>query len=276
MSCQRTVILGLCALSQLAGCSSSDSGLSASGGQSSGGSGTSAGASSGGNGANAGTSSTAAGSSTVSGGGTSGSANNAGAGGTATAGGANAGGATAGGATAGGASGGSGQGGAAPGPVGPRFIGRFDMSKPTAPVFEWSGAAISLRFTGTEISVTLTDGANNVFEVIIDGKQTVVPSISGTNKYTLATGLTNGPHDLLLYRRTEAFWGDTTFGGFDIDPSAYLPGDPLPTRRLEVIGDSISAGYGDEGTYPCTFGPATENQYLSYEALAARSVGADP
>jgi lysophospholipase L1-like esterase len=270
MSFRRTVLLGLCAVSPLAGCSSSDSGLSASGGQSSGGGSASAGASTGGNGANAGASTTAAGSSNVGSGGTSGNANNAGANGTATAGGA-----TAGGASAGGANGSSGQGGGAAGPVGPRFIGRFDMSKPTAPVFEWSGAAISLRFTGTEIGVTLTDGASNVFEVIIDGKQTVVPSISGTNKYMLATGLTNGPHDLLLYRRTEAFWGDTTFGGFDIDPSAYLPGDPVPTRRLEVIGDSISAGYGDEGTYPCTFGPATENQYLSYEALAARSVGAE-
>ncbi len=169
----------------------------------------------------------------------------------------------------------AGQGGGAAGPIGPRFIGRFDMSNPSAPVFEWSGTAISLRFSGTAIGVTLSDGASDVFEVVLDGMQTVVPTISGTNKYMLGTGLAAGPHDLLLYRRTEAFFGDTTFGGFDIDTSAYLPGDPVPTRRLEVIGDSISAGYGDEGTYPCTFVPATENQFLTYEALAARSVGAD-
>ena len=57
--------------------------------------------------------------------------------------------------------------------------------------------------------------------------------------------------------------------------SAYLPGAAPATRRLEVIGDSISAGYGNEGTYPCQFTSATENQYLSYEALAARALNAE-
>jgi lysophospholipase L1-like esterase len=159
--------------------------------------------------------------------------------------------------------------------VGPRFIGRFDMTNPKAPVAEWSGSAISLRFTGTSIGVTLSDGASDVFEVIIDGKQSVVPSLGGTTQYTLGTGLSNGPHDLLIYKRTEAFFGDMGFGGFDIDPSAYLPGDPVPTRRIELIGDSISAGYGDEGTNPCMFMPSTENQYLSYGPLAARAVDAE-
>jgi len=46
-------------------------------------------------------------------------------------------------------------------------------------------------------------------------------------------------------------------------------------HRLEVIGDSISAGYGNEGTNPCQFTAATENQYLSYEAIAARAVDAE-
>ncbi len=193
------------------------------------------------------------------------------------------GGASGGSATAGGGSGGrsssagsnSGGAGGATGPVGPRFIGRFDTSKPSAPVFEWSGSAISLRFQGTAIGVTLTDGTSDVFEVIVDGKQTVVPTTGGTTKYTLASGLADGPHDVLLYRRTEAFFGDTTFGGFDVDPSAYLAGDAPPPHKLEVIGDSISAGYGDEGTYPCTFSDTTENHYLTYEAIAARTVNAD-
>jgi len=167
------------------------------------------------------------------------------------------------------------------GPVGPRFIGRFDQSKPDAPVFAWPGTAIALRFTGTAIGVTLTDGGSNssngynVFEVVLDGKHTVLTLQPGMKKYALGSGLAAGAHDLLLYRRTEASFKETTFNGFDVASSAYLPASPVPTRRLEVIGDSISAGYGNEGVNPCAFTSATENHYLSYEALAARALNAE-
>ena len=169
-------------------------------------------------------------------------------------------------------SGGQSNGGA--GPVGPYFIGRFDQSKPDAPVFAWPGTAIALRFTGTSIGATLTDGGNNWLEVVLDGQHTVLQLQSGTKKYALGTGLAAGqPHELLLYRRTEASFNETTFNGFDVPSSAYLPATVAP-HRLEVIGDSISAGYGNEGTFPCTFTAATENQYLSYEAIAARTLNA--
>jgi lysophospholipase L1-like esterase len=168
-----------------------------------------------------------------------------------------------------------GQGGASTGPTGPRFIGRFDRTAPGAPVFAWSGTAIALRFKGTAIGVTLTDGGSNYFEVVIDDQHSVLSLQQGTKKYALASNLSDAAHDVLLYRRSEAFFGETTFNGFDVDPSAYLPGPALATKRLEVIGDSISAGYGNEGTLPCTFEAKTENHYLSYEALAARTLGAE-
>jgi lysophospholipase L1-like esterase len=164
------------------------------------------------------------------------------------------------------------KGGAAP--VGPHFIGRFDQSNPNAPVFAWPGTAIALRFTGTAVGVTLSDNGNNVFEVVLDDKHAVVALQAGMKTYSLGTGLTAGAHDLLLYRRTEASFNETTFHGFDLPSSAYLPAK-VAKHRLEVIGDSISAGYGNEGTNPCRFMAATENQYLSYEAIAARAVDAE-
>lgn len=247
---------GLAALGSLSACSSSDGSSD----------GNTAGSSNAAAGMSAGGASGSGGQSALGGGG-------AAAAGASSAGASNAGSANAG-AANGGAAGSSGSGGAT-GMVGPRFSGRFDVTKPTAPVFEWSGASIALRFKGTAIGVTLADGTSDVFEAIVDGKHTVVPMTWGSKKYSLATGLTDGPHDVLLYRRTEAFFGDTTFQGFDVDPSAYLPLDAPPAHKLEVIGDSISAGYGDEGTFPCTFSAATENHYLTYEALAARAVDAE-
>ena len=85
----------------------------------------------------------------------------------------------------------------------------------------------------------------------MDGKHSVITAQAGTKKIALASALADGPHDVLLYRRSEASFGESSFAGFDVAPSAYLAADPAPARRLEVIGDSISGGYGNEGTFPC-------------------------
>src|SRR6185436_14119941 len=50
------------------------------------------------------------------------------------------------------------------GPAGPRFIGRFDDAHQSS----WSHSAIALRFTGTDVSVTLS-GASVMYEVVLDG-----------------------------------------------------------------------------------------------------------
>jgi lysophospholipase L1-like esterase len=76
-------------------------------------------------------------------------------------------------------------------------------------------------------------------------------------------------------RRTEAFFNPTTFVSFSVPESSWLP-STVPDRRIEVIGDSITAGYGVEGNGPsCGFTADTENHSLTYEALAAKQLGAD-
>lgn len=147
-------------------------------------------------------------------------------------------------------------------PPGPRFIGRWENAQAS-----WSHSAVALRFTGTDISVTLS-GAAVWYEVLLDGVRSKFQGGSGT--YVLGTKLANGPHDVVVIRRQESFFGIGKFVGFSAPPNAWLP-SPVPARRIEVIGDSISAGYGDEG---CPFGP-NENSDLAYGAVAARAVGAD-
>jgi hypothetical protein len=169
-----------------------------------------------------------------------------------------------------GMTGGSGGGGATV--MGPRFIGRFTNDRR----FAWSGATIALRFTGTSVSVTLTDTGDNLYDAVVDGGEPrVIDAMSGTQTYMIATGLANGPHEVRVTRRTEAFFNPSTFVSFSVPESAWLP-QTVPARRLEVVGDSISAGYGNEGMGPnCEFTAATENHSLTYEALAARELGAD-
>lgn len=153
------------------------------------------------------------------------------------------------------------------------FIGRFDFTDPGKPRFAYPGSTITTRFSGTHLEVDLEDGANqNRFDVSLDGAApTLLVTSSGTTTYTLATGLANGEHDVVLARRTESFVGVTTFAGFVGSPLVATPG---PTRLIEIIGDSISCGYGILCNDPNQgFSADTEAETLAYGARTARALG---
>lgn len=160
------------------------------------------------------------------------------------------------------------------GPPAVRFIGRFTTD--ANPKFAWSGSAMRARFTGTGVRIKLS-GSPNQFAYTIDGAAPkTLKTMSGTTTYTLATGLAAGEHEVYVHRRTEAFLGDNTFSGFEFDGGALLPPPPAHARRLEIIGDSITCGYGNEGKDQyCSFTADTENHYATYAAIAARNLDAD-
>src|SRR5262249_35009916 len=156
-------------------------------------------------------------------------------------------------------------------------VGRFDTSDPAGARFAWSGSAVVARFKGTAINVRLRDEGKNVFQVIVDGEpKTILKTQPGRELYPLAEGLPEGVHEVTLYKRTEAEVGEVVFFGFD-GSGQMLPAPPRPERRIELIGDSITTGYGDEGPGPkCgSFRSEYENEYVTYGAIAARSLGAE-
>jgi lysophospholipase L1-like esterase len=162
-------------------------------------------------------------------------------------------------------------------PASVRFIGRVDRSDPAGPRFSWPGTSIVARFSGPSVAVRLRD-PGNFFQVVLDGMPLpVLAASSGKESYPIAANLGAGPHELLLHRRTEAFVGETQFLGLVLDSGgALLVPPPPPARRLELVGDSITCGYGIEGAdMSCPFTPATENHYLAFGALAARALQAE-
>lgn len=161
-----------------------------------------------------------------------------------------------------------------------RIVGRYDETDPAGPKFDWSGTQIIAKFSGDTISVDLADtmtggddGANQ-FDVTIDDKPQAVLTIDSKEKktYPLGSGLGAGAHTLVLTRRTEAFLGVTQLLGIN----ATLVGTPPPpARRIEMVGDSITAGYGVLGPdKDCHFSAGTENEAVAWGALTATALNA--
>jgi hypothetical protein len=172
--------------------------------------------------------------------------------------------------------------------AGVRWFGRVDVSVPEAIEFAWSGTGFVGTFMGATVAAKLrTEGAGEIyFQPVVDGKPGTRFSVSGGEKtYVIATNLGAGAHEIALYRESEGKGlPSTVFSGF----AEGVPGAPPPFsgRLIEIIGDSITAGFGNLGVeqHPnggqdpnggCSFETKTESAYLAYGHVAARAVNAD-
>jgi lysophospholipase L1-like esterase len=160
-----------------------------------------------------------------------------------------------------------------PAEPGIHWVGRYDATDPAAVRMGWSAVGLVARFDGTGATVRMDD-QSQYFTVVLDGMvQPRLATAGGVQDYVIATGLPAGEHTIELYRRTEGSFGPTVVHDVIIEGELLAP--PPVARRMEIIGDSITAGYGNEGVDPCGFSADTENHYLTYGAFAARSVGAE-
>jgi len=157
------------------------------------------------------------------------------------------------------------------------YSGRFDITDPKAPRCAWSASTVRLRFKGTAANVSL-QGSNGVrWQAYVNGQPGQVLVNNGKPQLlSLAKDLPEGEHDIVLLKRTEASVGTASILGFQINQGGELMQAKAPPRRIEVIGDSISAGFGNEAADQNEkFSPATENAGIAYGALAARALDAE-
>ena len=157
------------------------------------------------------------------------------------------------------------------------YTGRFDFTDPAEPVFMYSGCMIRTGFTGTSITVKLVDDSlRNWFTIHLDDSLFVLKADNKDGIYLLAENLENKKHSLEISRRTEAHGGNTRFGGLLIDENAGVFPLPGKKRTIEFIGNSVTCGYGNEGTSREEhFSYATENGYLGFGAITARALNAN-
>jgi len=177
------------------------------------------------------------------------------------------------------------------------YIGRFSPAGSTSGIatpsvdtteaesdvkyFGWSGAQMACRFKGTSVSAQLMGGkVAGRFLAIVDGKQqTPFVISSGTMKgYTLAQGLSDAEHEVVLWKLTEDFEqkkakGADAFGGFNA--AAFLDAPAPKNRRLEFIGDSDTAGWCADGSKKGGDAYTLENTHQTWAVRLAQDLGAD-
>ena len=118
---------------------------------------------------------------------------------------------------------------------------------------------------------------STAYAVRIDDHPPVSIEVSaGRERYELATALDPAvPHVVTVMREAEAFAGVHELIGVDLGPGgAFLPPRPRPLR-IEIVGDSISCGYGVAGAAKCPFAYATERASLAYGARLGTALDAD-
>jgi lysophospholipase L1-like esterase len=166
------------------------------------------------------------------------------------------------------------------------YTGRIDFSNAKEPKFSAPGVYIRARFRGTGVAVLLEDeykwGTNrNYFDALIDdGAVLKIAPKEGITRSAVASGLPNTEHELTIVKRTEASIGYSKFLGFEV-AGEILPPPARPARRMEFIGDSITAGAGIEAannSAECQadgWGQPYNNARLAYGPVLARSLHAE-
>ena len=160
-----------------------------------------------------------------------------------------------------------------------QYIGRVDLANPKRPRFWSPGVYLTARFTGPGCTLLINDEAagknHNYLHLVVDGKMSRIKLTDKANTVVVATGLRNGPHTLTICKDTESGIGYLEMVGLKC--AGLLPPLPLPTRKIEFIGNSITCGMGaDASVVPCKTAEWFDqhNAYQAYGPTTARALQA--
>jgi len=158
-----------------------------------------------------------------------------------------------------------------------RYVGRFAVTD-AGPTCSWPASMVSIRFQSNAVNVRINQSSSNdEYEVFVDAVPTAALVLSpGDHLYRIFTDKAPGVHTLDLVKRTETFFGTGTFEQFQLAAGGKpLKIMPRP-HKIELVGDSISCGYGDEASSQNEhFSSPTEDASFAYGAIASRALDAD-
>ncbi|MGN0634492.1 MAG: GDSL-type esterase/lipase family protein [Oscillospiraceae bacterium] len=147
--------------------------------------------------------------------------------------------------------------------------------------FGHSAAGVEFTFTGSTVSVTIrgdgaaigkTDGAR--IGIFADGVR-VKDVMLTTRKQTFSVELEEGEHTVSILKLSECANGTIFIDNISTDSESIAP-TAAKAHKIEVIGDSITCGYGIDGANEKeSFMTKTEDGSRTYAYKAAQLLDAD-
>ncbi len=164
------------------------------------------------------------------------------------------------------------------------YIGRIDWSNPAEPVFVYPCTSVDMRFTGNILKVHVRNRSaycDNYLGCILDGKQSayLLPK-EGEAVWEIVVEPAEGQeHEVMIFKRQDACH-EVSFLGAELEEGARLLDLPEKSgRRIEVYGDSVSAGEVSEavgyvGKEDPEHNGEFSNSWYSYAWMTARKLNA--
>lgn len=168
------------------------------------------------------------------------------------------------------------------------YSGRIDLSDPFAIVWTYPGTFVRMKFKGTQLSIHVRNKHNywNNYLGVVEGDAQTKLLLPKEGEATIEIPLKttqDNIHEVTIFKRQDACH-ELTILGFEINCNTdeeceLLEASPLPQRRIEVYGDSVSAGEVSEAVeYVAKADPEHNGEYLnswySYAWIAARKLDA--
>ena len=158
-----------------------------------------------------------------------------------------------------------------------QYVGRISFANPDRPAFNFPGTEIRATFEGTSLRM-IARPMSGYFMAQIDGCKAFKVGFNAEKDsvVSLATALPAGRHTVRICYAIEGLNRHPEFWGFALDDGCrLLPPAPLPSRKIEFIGNSITCAYGVESTNaPDPFEDETENHFLGFATLVSDCLGA--
>lgn len=165
-----------------------------------------------------------------------------------------------------------------------QYTGRIDDEDSAAYGFEFVGTSLHVRMTGNTLKLCIANRTNywqSRLGVLVDGQlhAALLPE-NGPAVIDLSAFLHKGVNDVLVFKRQDSSHAFTFHGLMLAQDGELLPPPQRPARRMEVYGDSVSAGECCE-CEDCAGKPDPQhngefsNVWWSYSWLTARTLGAE-
>ncbi len=156
------------------------------------------------------------------------------------------------------------------------FTGRVQRMDDGSVRYDWVGTYLQTDFTGTSVSIRVSEEGESWHNVFIDGvlKQKIQIKGKEPHDVLLADRLAKGTHRLMLQKCTEGEHGLVRL--YSLTAKGDFKAVAPKQRMIEIIGDSYTCGYGSESpTNSEHFKLSTENCDKAYACLLAHYFDAD-